>query len=82
MADPRPLGPRAIRLDAGAETVTTQRARTVTVVPETEPVDPPAADEDAPKRQRGIGWATVQGKTRQGRRGQRVNQTFASWWTA
>jgi putative membrane protein len=57
MADPRPHGPRAVRLDAG--TNTTAAAKAVTVVPETEPVDPPVVDEPTPKRRRGTGWATV-----------------------
>jgi putative membrane protein len=64
MADPRPHGPRAVRLDAGANI--TAAAKAVSVVPETEPVDPPFADEQAPKRKRGIGWATVLGSALSG----------------
>lgn len=41
-------------------------ARAVTVVAETEPVDPPFADEAAPGRRRGIGWVTVLGSALSG----------------
>jgi putative membrane protein len=66
MADHRPHGPRAVRLDAGAPPAGKATAKAVTVVPETESVDPPVAEERLPRRARGFGWVTVLGSALSG----------------